>query len=105
MRELKFNSTAGRCEHPLVQTYRPEAYHYPNFEGCDLQCYDPMFSIDEHRQIHNLIAWTATIAGLCNIFAIVSTLKVHLYFIDFLISLILFSAYVYDRMAIIKSIS
>jgi len=72
LRELKFNSTAGRCESPLVQTYRPEAYHYPNFEGCDLQCYDPLFSVDEHRQIHNLIAWAATIAGLCNIFAIVS---------------------------------
>ncbi|XP_060875791.1 protein smoothened isoform X1 [Metopolophium dirhodum] len=72
LRELKFNSTAGRCESPLVQTYRPEAYHYPNFEGCDLQCYDPLFSMDEHRQIHNLIAWTATIAGLCNIFAILT---------------------------------
>ncbi|XP_050523956.1 protein smoothened isoform X2 [Daktulosphaira vitifoliae] len=72
IRELKFNSTAGRCELPLVQTYRHEVYHYPNFEGCDLQCYDPLFSMDEHRQIHNLIAWTATIAGLCNIFAILT---------------------------------
>ncbi|XP_050424869.1 protein smoothened isoform X2 [Adelges cooleyi] len=72
IRELKFNSTAGRCESPLVQTYRPEAYHYPNFEGCDLQCYDPLFSMDEHRQIHNLIAWTATIAGICNTFAILT---------------------------------
>lgn len=72
LRELKFNSTAGRCELPLVQTYRPEVYHYPNFEGCDIQCYDPLFSKEEHRQIHNLIAWTATIAGLCNVFAILT---------------------------------
>lgn len=74
MLDLKFNSTAGRCESPLVQTYRPEAYHYPYFEGCDLQCNDPLFSEDEHNQVHKLIAWTATIAGLCNIFVIVSLL-------------------------------
>lgn len=72
LHDLKFNSSGGHCESPLVQTYRPEVYHYPNFEGCDLQCYDPLFSMDEHQKIHKLIAWTATITALCNIFAIVS---------------------------------
>lgn len=72
LRELKFNSTTSHCEPPLVATFRPEVYHYTNFEGCELQCYDPLFSIDEHRQIHSVIAWTATISSLCNIFAIVS---------------------------------
>ncbi|XP_025408524.1 protein smoothened isoform X2 [Sipha flava] len=72
LHDLKFNSSGGHCESPLVQTYRPEVYHYPNFEGCDLQCYDPLFSMDEHRQIHNLIAWTATITAFCNIFAILT---------------------------------
>lgn len=71
---MKFNLTAGRCELPLVQTYRSEMYHYPNFEGCDVQCYDPLFSMEEHKKIHNLIAWIVTITGLCNVFAVVSLL-------------------------------
>lgn len=72
MNKLKFNTSDSHCEYPLVETYRSSMYHYPDIEGCELQCHDPMFSMDEHRQIHNLIKWLATLCFICNLFTIVS---------------------------------
>ncbi|KAK3921765.1 Protein smoothened [Frankliniella fusca] len=69
-REVRFNTTA-ECLSPLVPTDNPSAF-YEGTEGCGIQCANPMFSPDEHRQIHELIAWAGGICAAGNLFTIAS---------------------------------
>ncbi|EDW76136.1 uncharacterized protein Dwil_GK15298 [Drosophila willistoni] len=73
-REMKFNVT-GNCLPPLVRADTAASY-YPGIEGCGVQCKDPLYTDDEHRQIHKLIGWGGTLCLLANLF-VVST-----FFID-----------------------
>ncbi|XP_055381678.1 protein smoothened [Condylostylus longicornis] len=69
-REMKFNVT-GNCLKPLVPT-ESSTSHFHGIEGCGIQCKDPLYTEDEHRQIHKLIAWGASICLLCNLFVIIT---------------------------------
>ncbi|XP_055550855.1 protein smoothened [Wyeomyia smithii] len=66
--EMKFNAT-GQCLKPLVAADSP-ANFYKDIDGCGLQCKDPLFTDDEHRQIHKLIAWGAGVCLTFNLFTI-----------------------------------
>lgn len=68
VREMKFNAT-GQCLAPLIATDSASSY-YTDIEGCGVQCKDPLYTDDEHRQIYKLTAWCACICLLCNLFAI-----------------------------------
>ncbi|XP_069696692.1 protein smoothened isoform X2 [Periplaneta americana] len=69
-RELKYNTTS-QCQSPLVPTDNTLAF-YDGIEGCGIQCQNPLLTEDEHRQIHQLIAWAGTICLLFNIFTVVT---------------------------------
>uniref|UniRef100_A0A1B0C9F1 Protein smoothened n=1 Tax=Lutzomyia longipalpis TaxID=7200 RepID=A0A1B0C9F1_LUTLO len=68
VREIKFN-VSGQCLKPLIQA-DAAANYYSDIEGCGLQCKDPLYTDDEHHQIHKLIGWGATLCLASNIFAI-----------------------------------
>ncbi|XP_048478506.1 protein smoothened isoform X4 [Plutella xylostella] len=59
-REMKFNTT-GRCLPPLIHTDNP-LHFYEGIPGCGIPCLDPLYTVDEHQQIHRLVAWGA---GAC----------------------------------------
>ncbi|KAJ9592921.1 hypothetical protein L9F63_015426, partial [Diploptera punctata] len=71
VRELKFNTTGGQCLSPLVPTENTYAF-YDGVEGCGVQCENPMLTQDEHRQIHQLVAWGGTVCLLLNLFTVVT---------------------------------
>ncbi|XP_006616295.1 protein smoothened [Apis dorsata] len=72
IRELKFN-ISSKCLKPLVPTDNTLAI-FEGVEGCGLQCNDPLFTPDEHKQIHSFIAWAAGICGSFNLFTIITFL-------------------------------
>ncbi|XP_060811636.1 protein smoothened isoform X2 [Bombus pascuorum] len=72
IRELKFN-ISGKCLRPLVPTDNALAI-FEGVEGCGTQCNDPLFTPDEHKQIHSFIAWAAGICGSFNLFTVITFL-------------------------------
>jgi hypothetical protein len=54
-----------------VPTDNTQAF-YDGVEGCGIQCQNPLLTEDEHRQIHQLVAWAGTICLLFNLFTVVS---------------------------------
>lgn len=68
VREMKFNLT-GQCLKPLVPAEDP-ANSYDDIEGCGLECKDPLYTDDEHRQIRKLIGWGASICLSFHLFAL-----------------------------------
>lgn len=68
VREMKFNGT-GQCLKPLVPVESTTNY-YKGIDGCGLQCKDPLYTDDEHSQIHNLIGWLGSICLACNLFCV-----------------------------------
>lgn len=72
VREMKFNST-GQCIKPLVSA-DSVANYYRDIDGCGVQCKDPLYTDDEHRQTQEFIAWGASICLLFNIFVIATFL-------------------------------
>ncbi|XP_071512212.1 protein smoothened isoform X2 [Panulirus ornatus] len=60
VRELKFNTT-GQCTSPLVAT-EEESSWYEGVKGCGIQCDNPMFTTDEHEDLHHFVA---TLGGVC----------------------------------------
>lgn len=71
-REMKFNVT-GKCMPPLVPADNAASY-YPGIEGCGVQCKDPLYTDDEHRQIHKLIGYGGTLCLLSNLFVVATFL-------------------------------
>ncbi|KAL7739389.1 hypothetical protein ACLKA6_002457 [Drosophila palustris] len=71
-REMKFNVT-GKCLRPLVPADNAASY-YPGIEGCGVQCKDPLYTDDEHRQIHKLIGYGGTLCLLSNLFVVATFL-------------------------------
>ncbi|XP_017021763.1 protein smoothened [Drosophila kikkawai] len=67
-RGMKFNVT-GQCLSPLVSTDTAASY-YPGIEGCGVRCKDPLYTDDEHRQIHKLIGWAGSLCLLSNLFVV-----------------------------------
>ncbi|XP_054742762.1 protein smoothened [Anastrepha obliqua] len=68
VQEMKFNAT-GSCLAPLVPVDSSSS-NYPGIEGCGVQCKDPLYTDDEHRQIHKLISWLGMICFLANLFVV-----------------------------------
>lgn len=69
MSKLKFN-TSGQCEAPLVKTDIQSSW-YKDVEGCGIQCDNPLFTEEEHNDMHAYIAYFGTITLLCTFFTLV----------------------------------
>ncbi|XP_053643135.2 protein smoothened isoform X2 [Cherax quadricarinatus] len=74
VRELKFNTT-GQCAPPLVATEKESSW-YEGVKGCGIQCANPIFTDEEHEDLHHFVA---ALGGVCLAFA---SLTVLTYLID-----------------------
>lgn len=72
VQKLKFN-TSGQCEAPLVKTDIPSSW-YKDVEGCGIQCDNPLFTEEEHDDMHAYIAYFGTITLLCTFFTLATFL-------------------------------
>ncbi|XP_030040385.1 protein smoothened isoform X2 [Manduca sexta] len=72
VREIKFNTT-GKCLPPLIRTEKP-LHFYEGITGCGLPCRDPLYTDDEHQQIHRLIAWGAGVCLALNLLTVATFL-------------------------------
>ncbi|RVE56718.1 hypothetical protein OJAV_G00224250 [Oryzias javanicus] len=72
VQKLKFN-TSGQCEAPLVKTDIQSSW-YKDVEGCGIQCDNPLFTQEEHNDMHAYIAYFGTITLLCTFFTLATFL-------------------------------
>ncbi|XP_077566216.1 protein smoothened [Stigmatopora nigra] len=72
VQKLKFN-TSGQCEAPLVKTDIQSSW-YKDVEGCGIQCDNPLFTEEEHNDMHAYIAYFGTITLLCTLFTLATFL-------------------------------
>lgn len=72
VQKIKFN-TSGQCEAPLVKTDIQSSW-YKDVEGCGIQCDNPLFTEEEHDDMHAYIAYFGTITLLCTFFTLVRPL-------------------------------
>uniref|UniRef100_A0AAR2JRA1 Protein smoothened n=1 Tax=Pygocentrus nattereri TaxID=42514 RepID=A0AAR2JRA1_PYGNA len=70
--QLKFN-TSGHCEAPLVKT-DIQASWYKDVEGCGIQCNNPLFTEEEHSDMHSYIAYFGSVTLLCTFFTLATFL-------------------------------
>lgn len=61
---------SGQCEAPLVKTDIQSSW-YKDVEGCGIQCDNPLFTEEEHNDMHAYIAYFGTITLLCTFFTLV----------------------------------
>ncbi|CAG4952021.1 unnamed protein product [Colias eurytheme] len=71
-REMKFNTT-GKCLAPLIHTDK-HMHFYEGISGCGLPCRDPLYTEDEHQQIHRLVAWGASVCLALNLLTVATFL-------------------------------
>ncbi|XP_056157616.1 smoothened homolog [Lampris incognitus] len=72
VQKLKFN-TSGQCEAPLVKTDIQSSW-YKDVEGCGIQCDNPLFTEEEHADMHAYIAYFGSITLLCTFFTLATFL-------------------------------
>ncbi|KAK0148086.1 Smoothened [Merluccius polli] len=72
VQKLKFN-TSGQCEAPLVKTDIQSSW-YKDVEGCGIQCDNPLFTEEEHADMHAYIAYFGSITMLCTFFTLATFL-------------------------------
>lgn len=72
VQKLKFN-TSGQCEAPLVKTDIQSSW-YKDVEGCGIQCDNPLFTKEEHSDMHAYIAYFGSITLLCTFFTLATFL-------------------------------
>ncbi|KAG9280194.1 hypothetical protein AMEX_G2874 [Astyanax mexicanus] len=72
VQKLKFN-TSGHCEAPLVKT-DIQASWYKDVEGCGIQCDNPLFTEEEHTDMHSYIAIFGSVTLLCTFFTLATFL-------------------------------
>ncbi|MED6292976.1 hypothetical protein CHARACLAT_006096 [Characodon lateralis] len=72
VQKLKFN-TSGQCEAPLVKTDIQSSW-YKDVEGCGIQCDNPLFTEEEHNDMHAYIAYFGTVTLLCTFFTLATFL-------------------------------
>ncbi|XP_042259832.1 smoothened homolog [Thunnus maccoyii] len=72
VQKLKFNMS-GQCEAPLVKTEIQSSW-YKDVEGCGIQCDNPLFTEEEHNDMHAYIAYFGTITLLCTFFTLATFL-------------------------------
>ena len=66
---IKFNNS-GSCLKPLIPTDNARAMS-EDIDGCGYPCLNPMYSKEEHQQMHTFIAWAAGICLFFNTFTVV----------------------------------
>ncbi|GAB6025121.1 hypothetical protein CHUAL_010547 [Chamberlinius hualienensis] len=69
-RELRF-STNGRCPQNLVPTEISRSW-YDGWDGCGLECHNPLFTEKERFDVHTLIKIAGTICLLCSLFTVLT---------------------------------
>ena len=69
--DLKFTNLANvnRCTAPLVQSDDRKIW-YPGFDGCALQCHNPVFTEEQRTQVSKSIAFSSMITILSSLFTI-----------------------------------
>uniref|UniRef100_A0A668AJ03 Protein smoothened n=1 Tax=Myripristis murdjan TaxID=586833 RepID=A0A668AJ03_9TELE len=72
VQKLRFN-TSGQCEAPLVKTDIQSSW-YKDVEGCGIQCDNPLFTEEEHNDMHAYIAYFGSITLLCTFFTLATFL-------------------------------
>ncbi|MFT7805528.1 smoothened homolog [Arapaima gigas] len=72
VQKIKFN-TSGNCEAPLVKTDNQKSW-YKNVEGCGIQCNNPLFTEEEHSDMHIYIASFGSVTLLCTFFTLATFL-------------------------------
>ncbi|XP_044135899.1 smoothened homolog [Bufo gargarizans] len=73
VQNIKFNSS-GRCEAPLVRTDNPKSW-YEDVEGCGIQCENPLFTQEEHREMHIYIAIFSSVTIFFTFFTLATFLS------------------------------
>lgn len=68
IQNIKFNSS-GQCEAPLVRTDNQKSW-YEDVEGCGIQCQNPLFTPEEHREMHVYIAAFGSVTLFCTFFTL-----------------------------------
>ncbi|KAK3890719.1 hypothetical protein Pcinc_005354 [Petrolisthes cinctipes] len=74
VRQMRFNTT-GECVPPLVATEEEESW-YEGVKGCGVQCASPVFTQEEHNDLHRFLATLGGVGLAC------ATLTVCTYLID-----------------------
>ncbi|XP_045127939.1 LOW QUALITY PROTEIN: smoothened homolog [Portunus trituberculatus] len=72
VRELKFNTT-GQCTPPLVATEEDSSW-YEGVKGCGVQCANPIFTDEEHKDLHSFVATLGGVCLACSIFTVLTYL-------------------------------
>ncbi|XP_051975053.1 smoothened homolog isoform X2 [Xyrauchen texanus] len=73
VQKIKFSNISGKCEAPLVKT-DIQASWYKDVEGCGIQCNNPLFTEDEHSDMHSYIAIFGSLTLLCTFFTLATFL-------------------------------
>ncbi|XP_012942595.1 smoothened homolog [Aplysia californica] len=68
--KLVFNTT-GRCEAPLVRTDDAGSW-YDGVEGCGVPCDNPLFTAEQHNEVHTFIAVFGSICLVCTLFTVLT---------------------------------
>ncbi|XP_033726816.1 smoothened homolog [Pecten maximus] len=69
---LTFNTT-GVCNVPLIRTTNEDSW-YETVPGCGIQCQDPFYTDDEHREVHIFIGVFGSICLVCTLFTVLTFL-------------------------------
>lgn len=72
-KNLKFNSSAAKCQYPLVSTDDSNIY-YKNIEGCALDCDDPLYHRTDKIAFQNFIIWSGFISLIVVLISVISYL-------------------------------
>ncbi|XP_013084066.2 smoothened homolog [Biomphalaria glabrata] len=68
--KLTFNTT-GKCESPLVRTDNPGSW-YNDVDGCGVPCDNPLFTPEQHREVHTFVAVFGSICLACTLFTVLT---------------------------------
>ncbi|KAH9492607.1 hypothetical protein Btru_024044 [Bulinus truncatus] len=68
--KLTFNTT-GKCETPLIRTDNPGSW-YNDVDGCGLPCDNPLFTPEEHKEVHIFVAVFGSICLACTLFTVLT---------------------------------
>lgn len=69
-KEISFDTTS-RCNSPLVKTDNVKSW-YSEVEGCGVQCQNPLFTEEEHEEVHIIIAVFGSLCLVCTLFTMLT---------------------------------
>ncbi|CAL1530064.1 unnamed protein product, partial [Lymnaea stagnalis] len=68
--KLTFNTT-GKCESPLIRTDNPKSW-YNDVNGCGVPCVNPLYTAEQHQEVHIFVAVFGSICLACTLFTVAS---------------------------------